>query len=309
MNKKNKIILLMLTIVIVFTGCNQNTDYNDTVESSELEMSFEITDMSGEKIVISKIPKRIVSLSPTNTEILFALGAGDNIVGVTTYCDYPEEAKLKDKIGDFSGQNLELILNAKPDIVLAGSYMQEDIINGLKNLGIPVVSTEATSISEIFTSIELVGKITGRNESAEQVISKMKNSLLEINNKTTGSESIPVFYVVWTEPLQTAGKNTFIDEVITLAGGTNIAGNLESWAHYSKEELLRKNPYGIISARHSREEAVEAQTIEQDPLFRELDASKNHRVYIMKDDNIISRGGPRIVEAIEEMRLAIESWR
>ncbi len=293
---------MALVVLLLFTGCAaESADTSVDQSSSEIML----TDLDGKQVTLAKLPTRVVSLSPTNTEIMFALGAGAQLVGVTSYCDYPAEAKDVAKIGDFEGANLELITAANPDLVLAGSYMQEDIITALADLGIPVLSTEATSIDQIFSSIRLVGKATGNDASAEKVVAEMEDELANIAEKVAGKTAKSVFYCVWQEPLTTAGKNTFIDEAITLAGGKNVV-TLDGWTEYSKEQLLTDEPDMLISAKYSSDAGETLESVKNNEIFKKLACVQNDKVYLMKDDNIISRGGPRIVEAIEEIRQALE---
>lgn len=294
--------ILMLTVMVMgLVGCSSPE------EATNKQIS--IVDMGGKEITLESTPQRIVSLSPTNTEIIFAIGGEDKLVGVTTYCDFPEAAQSIEKIGGFSDTNVELIVSLQPDLVIGGAYVDENVKTTLESLGIPVANTEATSIDAIYESIELVGALIGHEDGATKVVEDMKSEFAQIATEAAGKEPLPIFYVVWNEPLQTAGKNTFIDEVIGLAGGKNIAGELESWAMYSVEELIKQNPYGVISAKHSRPEEVTIQTFQNDMGFKDLSAIKEGRLYIMSDDNTISRGGPRIVDAAREMMNAIDAWR
>ncbi len=304
MKKYSIIILSILVLILGLTGCSSS----QTEEQVNSDMAVSTVDLKGNTVELKEIPKRIVSLSPTNTELVFSVGAEASLVGVTTYCDFPEAAKEIEKIGDFSGANLEKIVELKPDVVLAGNSTKEDVSEGLKALGIPVIYTEASSIEDIYKSIELVGKITGNEKNSEQVISKMKSDIENIQAKIGSKPPVSVFYVVWKDPFKTAGKNTFIDEAITLAGGKNVAGDVDGWADYSREALIEDAPYGIIASNHFAPEAQTVESLSNDELFKDLEAVKKGRVYIMTDDSKISRGGPRIVEAIEEMRMAMESW-
>ena len=293
---------MALVVLLLFTGCGAETAVAPVDQSSTEIM---LTDLDGKQVTLATLPTRVVSLSPTNTEIMFALGAGAQLVGVTSYCDYPEEAKDVAKIGDFEGANLELITAANPDLVLAGSYMQEDIITALADLGIPVLSTEATSMDQIFSSIRLVGKATGNDANAEKIVAEMEAELANLAEKVAGKTAKSVFYCVWQEPLTTAGKNTFIDEAITLAGGKNVV-TLDGWAEYSKEQLITDEPDMLISAKYSTDTGETLDSLKNNETFKKLACVQNDKVYMMKDDNIISRGGPRIVEAIEEIRQALE---
>ncbi len=261
---------------------------------------IEIIDFKDRKVVLDGIPQRIVSLSPSNTEIIFALGAGDRVVGVTSFCDYPEEARKVEQVGAFDGPNMELIRKAQPDVVLAG-YIQEDAVKTLEDMGIQVIVTEAESFEAIYHSISLIGKITGTDEKAEEIISGMKEKIAEIEAKTKDKEKPKVFYVVWADPLTTAGSKTFINDVIKAAGGINLAEKVESWAKYSAEQLVSDDPEMLVAALHSTDRGMNKEDLSQHQVFSKLECVKKGKVHVMSDDNVMSRPGPRITQAIEEL--------
>jgi len=299
-----KILALILSIVLIvgLSACQAQQPATTTpTEPQAADTKIEITDLKGRQITFDKVPERIVSLSPANTEILYAVGAGDKVVGVTSFCDYPAEVSNAEKIGTFDGPNLELIQKAKPDVVLAGGYIQEDLIASLEKLNIPVVSTEATDFNGIFDSIALIGKLSGNDENAAEVVKGMKDKIAEIQDKVKDKTPKSVFYVVWTDPLTTAGSGTFINDVIKAAGGTNTAEKVQNWAKYSMEELIKDNPEYLISSMHATNEGITADFYKESPLFKNLDSVKNNKIYLMSDDNVVSRPGPRIVQAIEEI--------
>lgn len=299
-----KVLALILSIVLIvgLSACQGQQPTTPTpTEQPAADTKIEITDLKGRKITLDKMPERIVSLSPANTEILFAVGAGDKVVGITSFCDFPAEVKDVEKIGSFEGPNLELIQKAKPDVVLAGGYIQEDLIASLEQLNIPVISTEATDFNSIFDSIALIGTLSGNDQKAAEVVKGMQDKITEIQDKVKGQTPKSAFYVVWTDPLTTAGSGTFINDVIKAAGGINTAEKVEYWAKYSAEELVKDNPEYLLSAVHSTNEGITADFFKKSPVFKNLDSVKNGKVYLMSDDNVVSRPGPRIVQAIEEI--------
>jgi iron complex transport system substrate-binding protein len=291
-----------LILLVTLTACQAPKQANAAPAAQQpASTKIEVTDLKGRQITLDKVPERIVSLSPANTEILFAVGAGDKVVGVTSFDDYPEQVKNIEKIGSFEGPNLEMIQKAKPDVVLAGGYIQEDLIKSLEQLNIPVVSTEATDFNSIFDSIKLIGKVSGNDKNAEAVVAQMKDAIAKVHDKVKDKTPKSVFYVVWTDPLTTAGAGTFIDDVIKAAGGVNVAEKVQYWAKYSPEQLVKDNPEYLLSPTHNTSEGITADFYKQSPIFKNLNSVKNGKVYIMSDDNIISRPGPRIVQAIEEV--------
>lgn len=301
--RKLTIIMLTLMLLLALTSCQTGESSDNSKETAKIE----IMDIKGKKVVLNKTPERIVSLSPTNTEIVFALGAGEKLVGVTSYCDYPEEAKDIDKIGDFDNPNIELIKKMNPDLVLAGGFLQEDLMAALEGLSIPVASTEAAGVESIYDSIAMIGKFVGQETKAEELINNIKKDIEEIEIKVIGKEKPKVFYLVWKEPLFTTGQGTYINEIIQIAGGQNVAAETEGWAQYSFEELLKQNPDILIAAYHSTDEGMRKEDIMKDELFSKLPCVRDGKIHVMTDDNIVSRPGPRVVEAIREMAEALHN--
>lgn len=305
--KKLLILVIAMMMILNLVGCAKPAAPQDAAPEQNAEsvntVKIEVTDFKGRKIVLDKVPQRIVSLSPSNTEILFALGAGEKVVGVTSYCDYPDEAKKVEQVGTFEGPNMELIKKVQPDVVLAG-YIQEEAVKTLEGMGIPIIVTEAESFEAIYQSINLIGKITGTAAKAEEIAAGMKNKIAEIEAKTKDKEKPTIFYVVWTDPLMTAGSKTFINDVIKVAGGINVAEKVESWAKYSAEELVKDNPDMLVAALHSTDEGMTKEDLSRNQIFSKLECVKQGKVYVMSDDNLISRPGPRIIQAVEEMNKA-----
>lgn len=295
--RKFTIIMVALMLLFVLTSCKSGDSNGNDKETAAIE----ITDIKGKTVVLNKTPERIVSLSPTNTEIVFALDAGEKLVGVTSFCDYPEEAKEIDKIGDFENPNIELIKKMDPDLVLAGGFLQEDLMAALEELGIPVASTEAAGVESIYDSIAMIGKLVGQETKAEELINNIHKDIEEIENKVMGKEKPKVFYLVWKDPIFTAGQGTYINEIIQIAGGQNVASEIEGWGQYSFEELLKQDPDILIAAYHSTDEGMRKEDIMEDELFSKLPCVRDGKIHIMSDDNIVSRPGPRVVEAIREM--------
>jgi iron complex transport system substrate-binding protein len=301
-----KLLIYTITIMMILnlTGCAKPVEPQAPTPAQDNAIAgtdkIEVTDFKGRSIVLDKVPQRIVSLSPSNTEILFALGAGDRVVGVTSYCDYPEEAKKVEQVGTFDGPNMELIKKVQPDVVLAG-YIQEESVKAIEAMNITVIVTEAESFEAIYQSIGLIGKITGTDAKAEEIVTTMKSKIEEIGAKIKDKKKPTVFYVVWADPLTTAGSKTFINDVIKAAGGINTAEKVESWAKYSAEELVKDNPEMLIAALHSTDKGMAKEDIINNKVFGKLECVKQGKVYVMSDDNVMSRPGPRIVQAIEEM--------
>ena len=191
-----------------------------------------VTDDLGYSMDISKKPQRIVSLSPSNTEILFALGLDDSIVGVTDYCDYPADAKEKEKVGSYVTPSVELIVEMNPDLILASRGNEMDVLIQLKSLNYTVFGLNPQSLEGIVTSINTVGTLTQEEERASKITEDMHQRIDAIEDKTislSDTQKLSVLYVVWHDPLYVAGTETFANDLIKKAGGINIASELNGW--------------------------------------------------------------------------------
>ncbi|MCK4698148.1 MAG: ABC transporter substrate-binding protein, partial [Dehalococcoidia bacterium] len=241
--------LILLAIVVTIasiTACNPVTPPGPGV----------ITDDHGRTVDIAETPERIVSLAPSITEILFALDLGDKVVGVTDYCDYPEELVEKIDAGEIQrvgapwpGFSLETIVSLDPDLAFAIGDTVPDYVNDLEGLEIPTIILQPEIIDDIFHDIELVGIIVGKQGDAAALVADLEDDIDEIVAKVANAPVRSVFYGVDVSDqamLWTVGNGTFIDDLITLAGGDNIAGNLEGWPTYNLEDLVNSNPDVIV---------------------------------------------------------------
>ncbi|MEW8973414.1 MAG: cobalamin-binding protein [Tissierellaceae bacterium] len=302
----------MIFVLVGLVGCTENglkekQDVQEPIGSNEENISKseveEVEDDFGNIFTLGKVPERIISLSPSNTEILFALGLGDKIVGVTTFCDYPEEALEKEKIGNYSGINLEKIIELQPDLVLSYGPGEEENNKRLKEVGIPVLGYLPESIDEVIENILIIGRITGTEKKAEELTNDMLKKKDEIVEKVKGTEKKRVFYEIWHEPLQAAGPGSFMDSLIQLANGDNIAKDAKGeYPQYDIEQLIERDPEVYLTSADIPEKTIES--ILERPGYSEISAIKQGRVYIL-DANITSRPGPRIVEALELVARAI----
>ena len=268
-----------------------------------------VTDDLGREVTIYKQPETIVSLAPNNTEILFALGLGDKVIAVSEYCNYPLEAQNKIKIGGFSTVNIEKVVSLKPDLVLATGGIQEVIVEELERLDLTVIALAARSIEDVLENIRLVGKATGEAETARELTTNLERRIKAVTDKIKdlpGSQRPRVFYEVQYEPLMTAGPGTFIDDLIHLAGGVNIASDaVTKYPVYNLEILIECNPEVIIISFWHGSIAVSVEGVKSRKRWKILDAVKNNQVYGINAD-IVSRSGPRIVDALEEIARFIQ---
>ncbi len=298
-------LLLGLTIVFsvfALSGCNPPKEKGEVNVPHAL---ITVRDDSGAVLKFSDFPRRIVSLAPSNTEILFALGLEDRIVGVTSYCDYPPEAKQKTKVGDLQA-NIEQIVALKPDLVVTKWTLNKEAVNKLRKLKIPVLCVEPESIEGIYRSISMIAQVTGTENRGKDIVQEMKTKIDNIQSKLAGlpaSQRLKVFVEVGDDPLFTAGSQTFIDEIVELAGGINVAGDIQGYQMYSSETVVQKNP-DVILAPDSYYINVQ-QIIKKRPGWEEIKAVRNNRIIYQLDPNLINRPGPRSADAVEAIARAL----
>ncbi|HOI58185.1 MULTISPECIES: helical backbone metal receptor [unclassified Methanoculleus] len=264
-----------------------------------------VTDDYGEIVTIRGLPQKIVSLAPSNTEILYALGLEDRIVGVTDYCNYPPEAAGKLKVGGYSTINIEKVLATEPDLIFAATGNTEDVVNRLRVLGMTVVTLNPQTVDDVLRDTELVGVATGQEERAAACVRELQARIQAVTDTTEALAERPsVAHVVWYDPIWVSGGATFQDEVITMAGGTNAFGSTEGWGIVGLEEFITTNPeYIFVSSGTGMSNGgydIVYDYFMNEPRMQRLDAVRNGHVYVV-DADIISRGSPRIVDALEEV--------
>lgn len=326
--KRIRIIALILSLLMlasVTIGCTnkenldksnkesnvENIDQEENIvqEEDEVEESsfpVEVKDKFGNTVIIEEEPMKIVSLAPSNTETLFALGLGHRVVGVTPFCDYPEEALAIEKVGDYSGNNLERIIELEPDLVLVYGAGDEEENRILREAGIHVLGFLSETMEDIIQDIETIGKATGRNEEARDIINSIREKRDYVVEKVKEAGEVSVFYEIWHDPLMGAGKGSFMDELITLAGGNNIANDTDgAYPQYDLEQLIERDPQVYLASKDTDDKTIES--IKTRPGYHAISAIKNHRIYLFEGNeaNLVSRPGPRIGEALEVVAKAI----
>jgi len=254
-------------------------------------------DMVGRQVELQEPPRRIVPLAPSLTEILFALGAGDSVVGVTDYADYPPEAGGKPTVGGGVDPNLEVIVTLRPDLVLiaADANRWETLIQ-LEQLQIPVFGVKPVGVEGVLASIAKVGEAVGRQPQAEGLIAHMRRRMAAVSRKVRVLVRPRVLYVVWIDPLIVAGGETVVDDLIHLAGGANIV-RTPGFPRYSLEELVLDPPDVILLAL-DRGGLHHEQALRHLPGWREVRPVREGTIRVL-DAGLMSRPGPRIVDAVE----------
>lgn len=244
-------------------------------------------------------PQRIVSLAPSVTETLFALGFGDRLVGVTTYCDYPAEAKKLPKIGGFMSPSLEVIVAKRPDLVIGVSSATHPVtVREMERLGLKITLISLASVSDILSSIKNIARSLGNPDAGEQLVRKINRQVDEVKKRIAAAPRRPTLLAVGLRPLVAVGGKNFIDELITLAGGENIAGSAtQPWLSLPDEYVVAKAPQVIIEAGMGSERSEPAKHWAD---LKSIPAVKERRVYAYPSDKIL-RPGPRIGEGLEEI--------
>ncbi|MBN1194600.1 MAG: ABC transporter substrate-binding protein [Methanomicrobiaceae archaeon] len=265
-----------------------------------------VTDDFGETVTITGTPQRIVSLAPANTEILFALGLGDRVVGVTDYCNHPSETVAIEKVGGYSTVNVEKVVAARPDLVIAAFGNTEEVVSHLRSLGLTIIALNPESIDDIIDNIRLVGTATGTGEKAEAIAADMERRIaaVVIARDTRVADRPSVVHLVWYDPIWVSGSGTFQDQMFEMAGGTNAFPGVNGWEIVSLEEFVTTNPDIILvnSGTGMGESGYDLiyTYVVNEPRFQGLAAVRNGRVYVV-DSDMIDRGGPRIVDALEQV--------
>jgi iron complex transport system substrate-binding protein len=248
---------------------------------------------------------RIVSLAPNLTETVFALGAGDQLVGVTSFCNFPPAAPQKENVGDFINPSVEKIISLEPDFVLAERWTSSKVSTRLSQLGIRVVETASpASFAEVYQVIEQVGETTGREEQARELLRDMKARVEAVRKRSRAFAYRPLVYVEIDPPSWTVGKNSYTSEAVFLAGGQNLFDDLNRPAVLvSKEKVLEKQPDVILSF------AVKADEIRARAGWDQLPAVRNGRIIDDLNRDLLSRGTYRLIEGVEQLAGRLESMQ
>lgn len=263
-----------------------------------------VTDDAGITISLNATPQRIVSLSPSNTEILADLGLTDRLVGVTDVCDYPPEVKNKTRIGGYGAISIEKVAAARPDLVVASDLTPRETVVRLRDLGLPVAVIAPRNTGHMIRDLRMVGLLTGTERRAGELAANLSDRVAAIRPCPSATGRPTVAHVVWHSPLYVSGNDTLQNDVIVLAGGENVFASMNGWGTVSLEEFLMKNPDIIIvnggGGMDSTQKDVILEAFMNNPQYASLSAVKNKRVYAVNAD-IISRPAPRIVDAAEQV--------
>jgi len=315
MKKKWQLWLTALLAAILLTACGQNetkpsdnTTENQEAQEEVSQYPMTITDVTGNEITLEEAPKAIVSMIPSNTEILYALGLGEEVVGVSDYDNYPEEAASKEKIGGLEF-NVEKIISLNPDLVLAHQSAIGTWDAGLQQLrdaGIQVYTvTNAETFEATYETIEEIGNATGKTEEATKIIEDMKMKVKEVQDKVDNVETKKkVLVEVSPEPeIYTPAGNTIMNEMLDMINAENLVADLEGWIKIDPEEIVKRNPDVIITT-YGYYTPDAANLVLNRNGFSDVTAIKNNAVYDV-DADLTSRMGPRLADGLEVLAKAI----
>jgi iron complex transport system substrate-binding protein len=256
----------------------------------------EVVDGAGKRVRVPVRPQRIITLAPNLTEIVYAIGAGDRLVGNTTFCDYPPEAKQITKVGDTLQPNIERIIALRPDVIFISTASQlETFTKQLDEHGIAVFVTDPHDLDGVFRSVQTLGDLLGQQEQAVKLVNALSTRAAAIEESVKDRPPVTVFYQVSPSPLWTAGRRSWVTDLIKRAGGKSVTAEVEGeWMRYSDEAALASRPEAIIMATSGGDKMEVAAALQKSP------AVINKRVYGINGD-YLSRPGPRLVEGLEQI--------
>ena len=298
------IIVILLVLLLVCSGCAQTNNNGAGVD----EFPYVFTDDAGRTVTIHALPERIISFAPAHTETLYALGLSEQIVGADDWSNYPEDTQSLTRVGDAFAPNYEVIISLEPDLVLTVGSAETPLVNRLDELGITVVVLQATSLADILSDMEAIGRICGKSSQAEELVGQLRkrmDDVIEIVADIPVAERPTVFYEVsppgvWG--LWTIGPDSFIHDLVETAGGINVSADTPGdYFSYSEEVLLEKDPDVIITPNADTPRELAEGSRDN---WQSMTAVQTGRIYFVDTDQV-SRPGPRIVNVLEDVAKAL----
>jgi len=303
-----KFLVFFFVLTLFLAGCRETGTPTTTPAPTPSSATptqtlppFTAMDFWGNEIRLPEKPQRIISLGPSATEIVAALGAMESLVGVTTADDYPPEVANIEKVGGMDNPSLEKILSLQPDLVLAVFGNPMTLIENLRSQKIPVFGLNPQTVEEVLADINKVGNLIGESDEAQKVVSDIQGTIDNLKSKLTGTGTLPKVYLeTWPqEPYYTFGAGTFGDDLISLAGGENIASSIdEPYPALATDYILFENPDCIVLAYMVQDAQ---QSLESRKGWQNINAVIDNRILVPKDPNVYLRPGPRIKEALLEL--------
>ena len=292
--KLTSIILVLVMLMAFLPACG----------SQPVDKSIKVTDMAGREISLAEPATKVVALTAADCEILYALGAGDTLVGRGEYCDYPAEVLEVPSVQSGYDTNIEQIVSLKPQVVLMATMAQtEEQVKALEDAGIAVVVSDAQDIEGTYTAISMIGTLMGKTTEADKLISGMKDTFSQIAEQAKGKEGGSVYFEV--SPLEwglwAAGKNTFMNEIAEMMGLTNIFADVDGWGQVSEEQILERNPDVIVTiTMYYGEGPTPEEEIAGRAGWEEVSAVKNGKILNLQN-NELSRPAPRLADGAKAL--------
>jgi iron complex transport system substrate-binding protein len=298
MSRTSSKLLLAFAFLLTITACNAVS--KSTVDGP---ITRTLTDDAGRRVSLPAKVDRVISLAPNLTEIVFAVGGGADLVGRTSYCDYPPEAKSVAEVGDTLHPSLERIISLKPQVVLISTASQLEVFTRqLQNQNIAVFVTDPHDLEGVFRSIGQVGEILGKRDQAVTLVQTLRARTNAVEEAVKQKPAVRVFYQLSGEPLYTAGHDSFVTDLMRRAGGISVTADLPgAWPKFSSESALAAKPDAIILPTGGSMGSGNSKVTEA---LRESPAVKQGRVYKINDDHLV-RPGPRAIDGLEEMERAL----
>ena len=289
--------VLACVLLLSWSACTSNRI------TPEGPVKREITDDAGRRVSVPVPVNRVISLAPNLTEIVFAVGAGDRLVGRTSYCDFPAEAKAIAEVGDTLHPSLERVIALHPQVVLISTASQLEVFSQqLQNQNIAVFVTDPRDLEGVFRTIDQIGRVVGHSQEAELLIQKLRDRTRAVEEAVKGKQPVRVFYQLSGEPLYTAGHDAFVTDLIRRAGAISVTADVPgAWPKYSNESALAAKPEAIILPTGGSMGAANETVTEA---LRKSPAALAGRVYKINDDHLV-RPGPRAVDGLEAMARAL----
>ena len=300
------IIALIITAAFIYVYYQGQTD-------AQLEALHNLVDDTGYKTSMDTIPNKIISLAPSTTEIVFALGLDEKVVGVDSYSDYPYDfsawiaAGNMTSVGDFSNPNMEVVASLEPDLILATGGVQAETVGTLRDLGYKVLVLDPSNINGVLMNIELIGNATGKTAEAKALINDITSRMNAVVNKVAGASKPKVYYETWYDPtsLWTAGAKAWQNELIEKAGGVNIFADQQlDYFQSTAEAVIERNPDVILLPEEGMGKGepfwVSLDAVKARPGWSSVSAVQNDRL-VTVDSNTIARAGPRVADILEDL--------
>lgn len=286
-------LLVSLNLLLVFSLLFIAAD-------SESSTRF-VTDQLGRQVNVPAIPKRVISLAPNITEIIFALNRESVLKGVTLHCDFPEKAKLLPRVGSYVGLDLEKIISLNPDLCIAiKDGNPKHVIERLESLGIPVYAVDPRNLDSVMKTIISIGGLLGADKRAGILVENMRSRIRHVTELVASSSHRPrVFFQIGTAPVVSVGTDTYIHELIMMAGGINVTAGETTYPRFSREQLIALSPDVVVITSMTRSDAFEAVLSEWNK-WPQIQAVRNKRIY-MADSDLFDRPSPRLVDGLEAL--------